>query len=180
MKLLDLLEMSLPTQKWIKVKGKNLAEYRKEIFDLIQTAYKEIGGHAKYKSPNDISDKDAQFWELVDVDGDGEPDAVNVVKKKPAGMKSVGMGHDGSKPAKRVAVKHKIDTLKKPGWYAEMSGRILDIMLSSGVPPVKDKDLVQSVLGKSRPIEWLGDGTYYRKIGGKKHKKMMVGKPKAK
>ena len=45
-----------------------------------------------------------------------------------------------------------------------------------GVPVVDDEDTVRSVL-KGKEIEWNGDGTYDREIGGQKHTKVMMGKP---
>jgi hypothetical protein len=58
-----------------------------------------------------------------------------------------------------------------------VSGKIQDIFLSKGVPPVNDEAIVRKVL-KGKDIEWHGDGTYTRNIGGELHKKMLIGKPR--
>ncbi len=97
-------------------------------------------------------------------------------KKRPAGSKELAMGHDGTKPAKSAAVNRWKTDLKANGFYAELSGRLLDIMLSAGVKPVLDGELIQKILGK--PVTMHDDGTYTRNIGGSNHRKMLVGRPK--
>ena len=94
-RLTELVELS-KKNKWIPIKGKELKQYQQDIFDLIQTAYKSIGGHPKFTSPSDISPQDAQFFRAIDLDDKPDPEAVDVLKKKPAGNKLVAMGHDGA------------------------------------------------------------------------------------
>jgi hypothetical protein len=163
--------------KWKKVKGSVLQKYKDEVLALIQNAYKDIGGHPNYKSASDISTADAQAWELINLDDDPDIDAVNIAKKKKAGTKFVGLGHDGSKAAKSSVIKRKIDLLKKNGYYVEVSGRIFDILKSAGINIIDDERVVRSVLA-GKDIKWNNDGTYSRKIGGKTHTKAMMGRPK--
>lgn len=157
-------------------KPKDIKEWQDEIFNLIKLAYKDIGGHPNYKSANDIRLVDNQYFEVIDIDGDSDPDAVNAIKKKPAGNKIVASGHDGSQSAKRILIKHKIKLLKTSGYYIEVSGRLYEILNSAGINIVDDEEAVRKVLKKD--ITWLGDGWYERKIAGKKHKKILMGKPK--
>lgn len=183
MKLIDLIHEKIlrefnPKGKWVTANSKTLKQFKDEIFKLIQTAYAPIGGHPNYNSPADISSKDAQFFQLIDVDDDPEIDAVAVSKKKPAGMKSVALGHDGSSSAKRTVISKKIKDMKKSKHYIEVSGRMYDILKAGGVPIVDDEELIKRVL-KGKEIEYVGDGWYIRKIAGKKHKKIMMGHPKA-
>jgi len=177
-KLVEMVKKPLKKGKWTKLSGSELEAYKDAIIKMIQTAYAPIGGHPNYNHASDITSGDAQVWELIDIDNDPDPDAVSISKKKKAGTKFVGTGHDGSKPAKRAVIKHKVDLLKKSGYFIEVSGKMLDIMQGSGVPPVTDEDLVKRVL-KGKTIEWLGDGKYKRKIGSKMYTKMMFGKPNA-
>ena len=168
---------SMPKNKWIELSGKALDKFRDEISDLINIAYKDIGGHANYRSAADITDKDMQVWHAVDLDDDPSPDAVNVYKKKKHGMKSTGLGHDGSPKAKSSVLKNKIQKLKKNGWFVEVSGKMYDILNSRGVPIITNRKAVETIL-KGKKIQWHGDGWYTRNIGGGSHKKIMMGVPK--
>ena len=177
-RLTEILKTELPKKKWVKLSGAELDSYKEAILKLIQNAYAPIGGHPNYNHSSDISTKDAQAWELIDIDSDPDPDAVSVTKKKRAGTKFVGTGHDGTKDAKRAVIKHKVILLKKKGYFIEVSGRMMDIMIGSGIAPVKDLETVKAVL-KGKDIKWLEGGKYQRKIGGKVYTKMMFGNPNA-
>ena len=115
-----LLEVDIPKNKWVELSKQDLEDYKDDIFGLIQTAYSYIGGHSNYKSADDVTGSEGENdYEVIDLDQDGEIDAVNVAKPKgPAGVKFVATGHDGSPSAKREVIKHKIDKLKKMlhGW----------------------------------------------------------------
>ena len=177
-RLTEILKTDLPKKKWVKLSGAELDSYKEAILKLIQNAYAPIGGHPNYNHSSDISTKDAQAWELIDIDSDADPDAVSVTKKKRAGTKFVGTGHDGTKDAKRAVIKHKVNLLKKKGYFIEVSGRMMDIMIGSGIAPVKDLETVKAVL-KGKDIKWLEGGKYQRKIAGKVYTKMMFGNPNA-
>ena len=99
-----------------------------------------------------------------------------MMKKRAGGTKLVGMGHDGSKPAKRAAVAKTVNSLNKNGYYIEVSGKILDILKAKGVAIVNDEETVVAAL-KGKEIVWHGDGSYDRVIGGQKHRKVLMGKP---
>jgi hypothetical protein len=150
----------LPKGKWEKLSKAELADYEGDIFTLIANAYSYLpGGHSNYSSADDV-----------------EKEADSVSKDKPAGEKFVATGHDGTSPAKRSVIKHKIDRLKKPGFYIEVSGRIKDILVSANVPQVKDKATIEKAL-PGKEIMMNDDGSYRRKIGGKFHEKVMMGTP---
>ena len=113
---------------------------------------------------------------VIDLDDDPEFDAVKVSKNKSTGTKSVGMGHDGSKPAKSAAVNITSLMLKEPGHYVEVSGKLKDILVSKGVPVVTDMETIKRVM-KGKEIEMNDDGTYSRSIGGEIHTKTLMGNP---
>ena len=175
-KLQDILNEALPKNKWVQLKGNDFKEFASEIFDMIKQSYSSIGGHPNIKLVSDINPSDINYWEVVDVDQDPEPDAVSGAKNKPSGKKYTLGATDGSSQAKRSYVGSRIKTLKSSGNYAELSHKIADIMKSSGVPIVKDKETVRKVLRKD--INWLGDGYYERKVGGRVFKKRLFGNPK--
>jgi len=173
-----LLEGDIPKNKWVELSKQDLEDYKDDIFGLIQTAYSYIGGHSNYKSADDVTGSEGENdYEVIDLDQDGEIDAVNVAKPKgPSGVKFVATGHDGSSPAKREVIKHKIDRLKKPGFYVEVSGKIKDILVNAGVPVVTDEATIRKALA-GKEIEMNDDGTYIRTIGGSKHTKTLLGMP---
>jgi len=162
---------------WITLTKDEQEEFAEEIFDLISTAYAPIGGHANYKSPDDVTGAEGESdYMVIDLDDDDEFDALKITQNKEAGNKSVGMGHDGSGPAKSAAVNITAIMLKEPGHYVEVSGKLKDILLSKGVPIVTDEETIRKAL-KGKKIEMNSDGTYSRYIGGSKHTKTMMGNP---
>lgn len=167
---------------------KDHPELAGEFYNLISTAYAAIGGHSKIQSPKDVfSDPDWNWWEGIDIHGTNDFDIIMFGKKTKFGVKFAGVGHDGSKEAKRTYIKTRAEDLFKPGFYIEVSGKIADILINSyDCPIVEDQKDVEKVLGK--PVEWKGknteepnapgEGWYERKIGGHSHIKIMLGKPK--
>ena len=190
-------DYNYPKKKWAKIdpaeitraKDPENIDLSDELFALIDTAYKAIGGNFDYKSADDIPGS-ADFWLAVDVDDDPEPDALRIGKSKPAGLKLSASGHDGSRGGKDAYIAKTAELLKSPGHYAEMSKGIAHMMLTRyDVPAVTDPEMVQRVLGPSKPIQWLGphpqgkypgiDGWYTRALGGSDAEmKIMLGEPK--
>jgi hypothetical protein len=163
-------------------------ELSTEFFDLISIAYQAIGGHAKIKSPKDVfSDPDWNWWEGVDLHGTADFDLIMFGSKTKYGVKFAGVGHDGSKQAKRSYIESRAKDLMKPGFYVEVSGKIAEILIGDyRCPQVTDENDVEKVLGKD--VDWKGkcpddpsmpgDGWYVRTIGGHPHAKIMLGKPR--
>lgn len=172
-----LLQEELPKDKWVDITPDEKVEYAKDIFDLINTAYAPIGGNLNYKSAADVlgSEADADY-EVIDIDGDPEPDALISYKNKSTGKKLTALGHDGSPEAKSKSLNRLASLLKQTGYYLEVSGKLQDILLAKGAPVVKDKELIQKVL-KGKELEFNEDGTYQRYIGGKKYTKTLLGNP---
>lgn len=176
-----------PRGKQVVFTPKRDAELENEFFDLITTAYAEIGGHAKVKSPKDVfADPDWNFWSGIDIHGSQDFDVILFGKKTKYGVKYAGVGHDGTKDAKRTYLKSRGTDLKKMGYYAEVSGKVAEILIKHyDVPVVTNQAEVENVLGK--PVEWRGEsknaslpgnGWYVRSIGGAKHEKILIGRPK--
>ena len=173
--------------KTVKFDHKKHPELAGEFFDLISTAYSEIGGHAKIKSPDDVfADPDWNYWEGLDIHGTSDFDMVMFGKKTRFGIKYSGVGHDGTSAAKRAYISARGKELNKIGFYIEVSGKIADILMDKyDIPVVTDRETVEEVLGKK--VDWIGkkeDGTsgagwYSRKLGGQTHDKILLGRPKA-
>ena len=163
----------LKKNRWEDLKGAELNKFKQDLVDIITQAYSKIGGHATIKSVSDIPG-DVQLWQAIDVDADPDADATVGYKKRSGGTKMVVMGQDGSSAAKQAVVKQVLKSLKKSGYYAEVSKSLVD---KFGLKPIDDEAKVRKALG-GKDIEWLSGGYYNRKIGGKMHKKVMVGNPK--
>ena len=174
--------------KVVKFDYKKYPELADEFFNLIQTAYAEIGGHVKILTPDDVfKDPDWNWWAGEDVHGSPDFDLIMFGKKTKYGIKYAGVGHDGSKTAKKEYLEQRGKDLKTLGYYVEVSGKIAEILMNKyNVPVVTDKETVEKVLGKE--VDWhgqnpedpnaAGDGWYGRIIGGHSHNKILLGKPK--
>ena len=162
---------------WLTLDKQEQDDFADDIFNLINNAYAPIGGHPNYKSPVSVvgSEGDA-IYSVIDLDDDPDIDAISVDKKRTGGLKSVAMGHDGSSDAKRAAINIQAIMLKKRGYYIEVSGKLVDILKSKGVPVVTDEETIRRVL-KGKEIEMNGDGTYQRSLGGTIHTKTLMGNP---
>ncbi len=169
------LEVALEKNKWTSIPKNELDDYKNLIFDLIQNAYSGIGGHSNIKSVDDIGPNGDEF-DVINLDNDPDPDAITIAKKREGGKKFVATGHDGSSAAKSAVVNHKASELKHPGYYIEASGKMAEILIGKGVAVVTDENVVRKVL-KGKELEWHGDGTYTREIGGEKKVKVLLGKP---
>ena len=182
--------LGLKKNKWEDINPKKHPdELADELYDLIQTAYAPIGGHAKVKKPSDVfAEPKWNAWKIVDVDSDPDADVVIFGQKTKYGTKSSGVGHDGGKQAKKAYLDDKGKSFNQNGYYGEVSSKFAEIMMKKyHVPVVDDEAKVRKVLGKD--IIWHGKnpndpslpgkGWYSRKIGGSMHTKILVGKPKA-
>lgn len=171
------LRESIAKDVWITLSKEEQEEFAEEIFDLISNAYADLGGHPNYKSPSDVVGSEGNsIYQVIDLDADDDLDAVTVDKSRGSGLKSVAMGHDGSRQAKSAAVNIHAIMLKKPGHYVEVSGKLKDILASKGVPIVTDEEVIRRVL-KGKELEMNDDGTYSRSIGGEIHTKTLMGNP---
>lgn len=172
MKLLSILLEN----NWRPLSSAEVKDDQDELFKMIDTAYAPLGGHPNVTNPGDVTSA-ADGYEVIDLDDDPENDAVIMTKQRAGGTKLVGMGHDNSRPGKSAAVAKTVSDLNKNGYYIEVSGKILDILKAKGVAIVNDEETVKAAL-KGKEIVWHGDGSYDRVLGGVKHRKMMMGKPR--
>jgi len=174
-------------------------EYEEDIFDMIDTAYKEIGGYAKIKNPDDVfADETWDVWKGVDIDQDDEFDCIVWGETTPFGIKSCGVGHDGSDESKKGYLKLKADDFsdRSKNYYGEVSDKLAAILINKyKVPVVEDENKIRQILGDGKVQEFSGvhpdvktgklterdapgKGWYKRIIGGHPHWKIMVGNPK--
>ena len=194
-KLKDLLKevesvLNAPKGTYVKLEDpKEKKRLSQNLYDLIQNAYKDIGGHHDFTSPDSIMAPDLTFWVAADIDADPEADVTMYGKKTPHGIKYTGIGHDGQKDNIKHMLTRRSAEMKKPGHYAEVSGDAFRVYVErGGVPTVDDENIVRKVLGNKYPIEWhgkhptdpskKGNGWYTRLSGsGKKFTKILIGVP---
>ena len=188
-KLKDIInEFEYPKGKYVKPSSSDLEDIKQTLFDLISNAYAPIGGHVKFKSPDDVKDPDLTYWMVADIDADPEIDVVYFGKRTPFGIKHTGIGHDGEKANIKNLLIKKSAELKRPGNYVEVSGGAFDSFVKKGnVPIIDDEEAIKKVLGPKRAADTIfhgkhpkgkmpGGGWYTRKIGGKEITKTMIGK----
>ena len=183
-KLVDLLLEDYPKGQYIPLDDTEKEQAQKDLFDLIDNAYKPIGGHVKFKQPSDVMDPELQFWRAADLDDDPDLDVVYFGKQTPFGVKHTGIGHDGERGNIKNLLIRKSGELKSPGNYVEVSGAAFDSFVGKGgVPTIEDEETVRAIL-KGKELEWHGkhpqgkkpgNGWYTRTIGGKKLTKTLAG-----
>jgi type I restriction-modification system DNA methylase subunit len=162
-----------PKNKYTQLTKEDIDDFADTIYDLIFGAYKKIGGHYEFNSPEDVKTSDLNFWIGNDIDSDPDLDTVIGGKKTKFGTKLTLIAQDGSKEA-REDVKNQIKKLAETkGFYAELSEEIAEKL---NLNIIKDKNIIQEVINK--PIDFNEDGSYYRNLGGdekNRHKKVLVG-----
>jgi hypothetical protein len=182
--------LNAPKGTYVQVKdAKERKRLSQNLYDLIQNAYKDIGGHHDFKTPDGVLDPELTFWSAADIDDDPDVDVVSFGKSTPHGIKHTGMGHDGDKANIKNLLTKKTANLKQPGNYAEVSGDAFRVYFERGnVPVIEDEALVRKVLGTKYDIEWhgkhptdaskKGNGWYSRMSGGnKRFTKTLIGIP---
>jgi hypothetical protein len=145
MKLKKIVEsIFIEKGKWTMIPHEEIDQFEKRIFDLISAVYAPIGGNPNFKTPSDVKNAKNDY-EALELNQDGQPEAVSVSKHQPAGTKLVATAHDGSKEAIRTVLRHKIELLNHTGYFAEVSGRVKDILLANNVPVVDDEETVKKL-----------------------------------
>lgn len=170
------------------------AEIMDQLFKLVCVSYKDIGGHAKCKIPQDL--ERYKYWVVEDIDDDPEVDVYLAGKPDIAGNK-FGLGStDGSENA-AAEYKRLSAELRSGGsvggvgnWWGEVSGRPAYASMKRGAPVIEDENIVRTLLAGD-PITWHGahpdpnapelfkkyNGWYTRHIGGSDHTKIIIGAP---
>lgn len=169
-----------PIKTWIDVNLRTLdIETMNYIWKIYLDTYGSKGIDLSATDVHDMQNKYESIM-LMDVDGDKLPDAFIFYKKTPYGNKIALGGATQLKEARQAFVKKLLElvTNKTGGWYAEGSLKVDEILKSNNVHYIDDEQLVKTILNK--PIDWLGDGYYERKLSraDKNIIKRMYGYPK--
>jgi ribosomal protein L28 len=166
-------------QEWIELAPENRENLKKEIWELVDNAYSTLGGHVRIMKEDDVlNDKDLTFWTAVDIDQDPYCDVVIFGKKNQYGNKISGWGHDGSQLSKSELINKLINILSKKGFWIEVSGKPLNILLNKGLKYLNKLEDIQKLFPDSK-INWLNDGKYTRELtnGVITEEEMVFGNP---
>jgi hypothetical protein len=183
-------EVPLPNRKFVKIPTNLLGQNNditKDIFDMIDKTYRNIGGYPDFRKATDLPDNHTD-WFAADVDKDPDADITTFGKAKAGNFKLTGAASDGSEPAKAFLINKLGKLMNTSGNYAEASDALAHVLITrKQVPFVGDEESIQKLLpGKS--FTFLGkhptgkypgyDGWYERNIAGKKLLKIILGNPK--
>lgn len=156
-------------------------QYAEQVFDLIQSSYKRIGGMkgSGFNSPQDMIDH-IPFWKLF-MRGD-EIKAVAMYKDK-NGRKRVAVATDGTSEGKQIVARIMQDDATSGRAYAEISGPSLafhkkilgnDILNDISIPV---ESVIKILKADSEDIRAKNDYEYERNINGNWIEKRMIGRP---
>ena len=160
--------------QFVELSKEDLADLSNEIINLINNAYKNIGGNFEFKEPNDLLNTDLTYWVGSDSDEDPYSDSVIGGKETKFGTKLTTMGQDGQMQSKADVLQKLRNLLSTKGFYIECDSFILSRV---GLPPITDEETVKNVIGKN-DIVFNSDGSYQRSIKGHISTKYLIGIPK--
>lgn len=178
--------MAKTKNRWSRVNPTQIkanTDVQNDIYDMIRQTYVGIGGHHDFASPDKVPN-DNDGIDIIDTDSHNDVDATLLSKRTMFGRKFTAAATDGQQDSKRAMLTKAVELLRQRGNYMEVSGKILDILVSKGAKPVTDQKTVEKVM-TGKTIQWhgkhpqgsAGDGWYSRSIGGSMHMKMIVGNP---
>ena len=154
-------------------------QHRDEMHDMLRNAYVPVGGYGKLGSGTE-EESNAIY---ADIDSsiikatkrNGKISAINLYKPK-FGRKSIATAHDGSIQGKKDIKKTKIEDNDLQRAWGEVSDVPEIIAKKMGIPPVPASRAAELL---NKQVELDPDNEhYYREIGGKKTRKIIVGYPK--
>lgn len=166
-----------PKFKWVKLSTSDRENLKKEIWELVDNAYKPLGGHVRISDINKIvTDNELVFWNAIDVDSDPNIDVVIFARKTKFGYKISGWGHDNGTESKKYLLKRLISLLRKKGYWIEVSGNPAKL-LSRNLKRLSIKD-VRKLFPESEVV-YLGNDLYQRTLedGKKTEPEMILGNP---
>lgn len=151
--------------------SKEKAKYADKCWDLLQRAYKDIGGFHSSPSPEALI-ADHFMWKLGRKNG--EIVAVAVYKAQ-YGRKRVASATDGSAVGKQVLMEIYREDLRRA--WTECSGAVERLLVKLGGDAYKiEAEFAEQLTGK--PCTPSEDGYHYtRDIGGHPHEKVIIGSP---
>lgn len=152
-----------------------MMSYMDEVWDMLQNAYKDIGGFLTAKTQGDLIRK-SSLWKLVTRPHKGIV-AVAVYTSKNGGRKLIAVATNGTREGKDALfsiIKEDIKMMDQRQAWAEVSGAMEHLYNKFGGVVVPSK-YVQDILRDKEIIDPEEDGHYSREIMGEKHRKIIYG-----
>lgn len=135
-------------------------EVRDQLFQLVNTAYNEVGGHMNVRSPWDLDQYDYWFFNNPAKDSEGKIRSASFASTTRNGSVKVSVfASDGSPAGKGFLMKAIKDILSRPNWWAELPDQAAAFFISRGVPVVSSQEAVLMLLGRrvfNSNFEWHG------------------------
>ena len=152
-----------------------MMSYMDEVWDMLQEAYKDIGGFLTAKTQGDLIRK-SSLWKLVTRPHKGVV-AVAVYTSKNGGRKLIAVATNGTREGKDALfsiIKEDIKMMDQRQAWAEVSSAMEHLYNKFGGVVVPSK-YVQDILRDKEIIDHEDDGHYSREIAGEKHRKIIYG-----
>lgn len=162
-------------EHYVTVTNNNdMNKYVDIVWDMLQNAYKEIGGFLTAKTKDELIKK-SSLWKMVR--RNGKILAVKIYTSKKGGRKSIACATDGTpegKDALYSILKEDIKMMDQRQAWAEVSGKMEYLYNKFGGVVVPSK-YVKDILKDKEIFGQKDDGHYSRNIKGEPHEKIMFG-----
>lgn len=162
-------------EHYVTVTNNNdMNKYVDIVWDMLQNAYKEIGGFLTAKTKDELIKK-SSLWKMVR--RNGKILAVKIYTSKKGGRKSIACATNGTpegKDALYSILKEDIKMMDQRQAWAEVSGKMEHLYNKFGGVVVPSK-YVKDILKDKEIFGQKDDGHYSRNIKGEPHEKIMFG-----
>lgn len=162
-------------EHYVTVTNNNdMNKYVDIVWDMLQNAYKEIGGFLTAKTKDELIKK-SSLWKMVR--RNGKILAVKIYTSKKGGRKSIACATNGTpegKDALYSILKEDIKMMDQRQAWAKVSGKMEHLYNKFGGVVVPSK-YVKDILKDKEIFGQKDDGHYSRNIKGEPHEKIMFG-----
>ncbi len=161
---------------WYLIDTKEILKISDNVIDLIKTAYKNTSYGSFVNSEEDILR--STDWYAIDIDSDLDADSVVFGRKTKFGLKIQGIGHDGDKTSKKVALDKLYSLLNREGFWIEASDKLEYLLYKNNIPYIEDIKHIKMMFPDSEIYMEGEKGKYTRTLSNNKTTKETVfGKP---
>ena len=169
------MEYRTLNERFITAANNNdMSKYIDIVWDMLQAAYKDIGGFLTAKSKNELIKK-SSLWKLVR--RNNKIVAVAIYTSKKGGRKLIAVACNGTNEGKDALysiLKEDIKMMDQRQVWAEVSGKMEHLYNKFGGVVVPSK-YIQDILADKEIFNQKDDGHYSRNIKGEPHEKIIYG-----
>lgn len=167
MRAYEFFEDSNPTNSWeLLDSASDKTQWGENLINLVQSAYSHTHLGSFVNSLSDVARSD---WLVLDWDENNKQESAIFYRgprpdEKWFGNKIQGIGHDGRAISKRKVLDKVQQLLRSNGWWIECSDAMAKVLNMSGLPPIKDEELLRSIFATDTLHVIDGNGHYSRKL----------------